>query len=97
MTVDRMRRGLRSIVAVASRARSQSRKALSLPPVRGRHCSASRRAMNNVMAQQSEFFAARLFKTLTIEPRSRRVGRGKQLRLLIPIHLAYEIHGRRHG
>jgi hypothetical protein len=55
-----------------------------------------------MMAKQSEFFASRTVKTLTIDGAdcrsSARVAAGrKQLRLLLPINLAYDVHAGSHG
>jgi hypothetical protein len=55
-----------------------------------------------MMAKQSEFFASRTVKTRTIDgadyrSSARGTAGGKQLRLLLPINLAYDIHVGSHG
>jgi hypothetical protein len=55
-----------------------------------------------MMAKQSEFFASRTVKIRTIEradyrSSARVAAGGKQLRLLLPIHLAYDVHAGSHG
>jgi hypothetical protein len=55
-----------------------------------------------MMAKQSEFFASRTVKIRTIDeadyrPSARVAAGGKQLRLLLPINLAYDVHAGSHG
>jgi hypothetical protein len=55
-----------------------------------------------MMAKQSEFFASRTVKIRTIDGAdyhfsTRGAAEGKQLRLLLPINLAYDVHAGSHG
>jgi hypothetical protein len=55
-----------------------------------------------MMAKQSEFFASTTVKIRTIDGADYRsparvVAGGKQLRLLFPINLAYDVHVGSHG
>jgi hypothetical protein len=55
-----------------------------------------------MMAKQSEFFASRMVKIRTIDGADYRssvrgAAGGKQLRLLLPINLAYDVHVGSHG
>ncbi|HMG80149.1 MAG TPA: hypothetical protein VK591_15795 [Xanthobacteraceae bacterium] len=55
-----------------------------------------------MMAKQSEFFASRTVKIRAIDGAdyrspARGAAGGKQLRLLLPINLAYDVHAGSHG
>jgi hypothetical protein len=55
-----------------------------------------------MMAKQSEFFASTAVKIRTIDgadyrSSARGAAGGKQLRLLLPINLAYDVHVGSHG